>query len=75
MRTELEVMETTEERRERLLEQRREMRMMRALAKKCCMWLSGAAFVMVLFACGADMEKEAIWTGVIGFLSALYGLV
>lgn len=69
------LVETTEERRERLLEQRREIKQMRILAKKGCMWISGAAFVMVMFACGADMEREAIWTGVIGFLSALYGLV
>ena len=69
------LVETTEERRERLLEQRREMKMMHALAKKGCMWISGAAFAMVMFACGAGMEREAIWTGVIGLLSAAYGLL
>ena len=75
MRNNLAVVETTEERFERLREQRREIKQMRALAKKCCMWVSGAAFILTLFACGADMETEAIVTGVIGAAASAYGLL
>ena len=75
MRNGLEILETTDERFERLREQRREIKQMRTLAKKCCMWVSGAAFIMTLFACGADMETEAIVTGVVGAAASAYGLL
>ena len=69
----LRAQETTEERGARLYDERRARKAMRRTAKALCMWLGGAMFVASMFACGADMEREALFSGAIAVAATLYG--
>lgn len=75
MRTNLAVVETTEERRERLQAQREEVAAISRILKGICLYVGGAATIMAVMACGAEMQTEAIVTGVIAALTTLYGVL
>ena len=75
MRTNLAVVETTEERRERLQAQREEMAAISRILKGVCLYVGGAATIMAVIACGAEMQTEAIVTGVIAAGTTLYGVL
>lgn len=74
MRNALAVVETTEERRERLQTQREEMAAISRILKGVCLYVGGAATIMAVIACSAEMQPEAIVTGVIAALTTLYGV-
>lgn len=67
--------EETRERQERLLEELRYREAMRRVAKCCCLWLGGAAFVFAVIAGYADMVNEAIVTGSIALGTTAYGIL
>lgn len=75
MRTNLAVVETTEERRARLQAQREEIAAISRILKGICLYVGGAATIMAVIACGAEMQPEAIVTGVIAALTTLYGVL
>ena len=75
MRTNLAVVETTEERRERLQTQREEIAAISRILKGVCLYVGGAATIMAVIACGAEMQTEAVMTGVIAALTTLYGVL
>lgn len=75
MRNALAVVETTEERRERLQAQREEIAAISRILKGVCLYVGGAATIMAVIACGAEMQTEAIVTGVIAALTTLYGVL
>lgn len=75
MRNALAVVETTEERRERLQTQREEIAAISRILKGVCLYVGGAATIMAVIACGAEMQPEAIVTGVIAALTTLYGVL
>ena len=75
MRTNLAFVETTEERRERLQAQREEMAAISRILKGVCLYVGGAATIMAVIACSAEMQPEAIATGVIAALTTLYGVL
>lgn len=75
MRTNLAVVETTEERRERLQAQREEIAAISRILKGVCLYVGGAATIMAVIACGAEMQTEAIVTGVIAAATTLYGVL
>ena len=75
MRTNLAVVETTEERRERLRAQREEIAAISRILKSVCLYVGGAATIMAVIACGAEMQTEAIVTGVIAVATTLYGVL
>lgn len=75
MRTNLAVVETTEERRERLRAQREEIAAISRILKGVCLYVGGAATIMAVIACGAEMQTEAIVTGVIAAATTLYGVL
>lgn len=57
--------EETRERQERLLEELRYQEAMRRVAKTCCVWLGGAAFVLAVIAGYAEMTDACVATGAI----------
>lgn len=67
--------EETRARQERLLEELRYREAMRRVAKTCCLWLGGAAFVFAVIAGYADMVNEAIVTGSIALGATAYGIL
>lgn len=75
MRNALAVVETTEERRERLQAQREEMAAISRILKGVCLYVGGAATIMAVMACCAEMQMEAIVTGVIAAVATLYGVL
>lgn len=75
MRTNLAVVETTEERRARLQAQREEIAAISRILKGVCLYIGGAATIMAVIACGAEMQMEAIVTGVIAAGTTLYGVL
>lgn len=75
MRTNLAFVETTEERRERLQAQREEIAAISRILKGVCLYVGGAATIMAVIACGAEMQTEAIVTGVIAAATTLYGVL
>lgn len=75
MRNALAVVETTEERRERLQAQREEMAAISRILKGVCLYVGGAATIMAVIACGAEMQVEAVVTGAIAALTTLYGVL
>lgn len=75
MRNALAVVETTEERRSRLRAQREEIAAISRILKGVCLYVGGAATIMALIACGAEMQTEAIVTGVIAAATTLYGVL
>ena len=58
----LEPEEETRERRERLMEELRYREAMRRVAKTCCVWLGGAAFVLAVIAGYAEMSGVSDYT-------------
>lgn len=75
MRTNLAVVETTEERRERLRAQQEEIAAISRILKGVCLYVGGAATIMAVIACGAEMQTEAVVTGAIAVLTTLYGVL
>lgn len=75
MRTNLAVVETTEERRERLQAQREEIAAISRILKGVCLYVGGAATIMAVIACSAEMQPEAIVAGVIAAATTLYGVL
>ena len=75
MKDELAVMDTTKNRRARLQAQREEMAAISRILKGVCLYVGGAATIMAVIACGAEMQPEAIVTGVIAALTTLYGVL
>lgn len=75
MKTNLAVVETTEERRARLRAQREEIAAISRILKGVCLYVGGAATIMAVIACGAEMQTEAIVTGVIAAGTTLYGVL
>ena len=67
--------ETTEERQERLLDELQYRKTMLRVIKSMCLWIGGAALMLSVLACGADMTNEAIVTGAIALGTTLFGLL
>lgn len=75
MRNELEIRETTEDRRERLWDELQYRKTMLRVAKGLCMWIGGAALMLSIIACGADMTNEAVVTGAIALGCTAFGVL
>ena len=73
MRTNL-VAETTEERRERLLEELEARKATLRILKGMCLWVSGAAMILSAVAWMAEMTHECVLTGLVALVALLYGL-
>lgn len=67
--------EETRERQERLLEELRYREAMRRVAKTCCVWLGGAAFVLTVIAGYAEMTDACVATGAIALGLTTYGIL
>lgn len=67
--------ETTEERRERLWDELQYRKTMLRVIKSMCLWIGGAALMLSVLACGADMTNEAVVTGAIALGTTLFGLL
>jgi len=74
MRNNLAVVETTEERRERLREELEARKATLRLVKGLCLWVSGAAMILTAMAGIADMTYECVVTGLVALVALLYGL-
>lgn len=74
MRNELEVVETTEERRERLREELEARKATLRIVKGLCLWVSGAAMILSAMAGTAEMTYECVVTGFVALVTLLYGL-
>ena len=55
MRNAFAVVETTEERRQRINEELELQRAMVRMVKRLCLWIGGAAAALAVLACGAEM--------------------
>ena len=75
MRNALEVMETSEERRQRIKEELELQLAMVRMVKRLCLWTGGAAAALAVLACGAEMVNEAVVTGAIALGTTLFGLL
>lgn len=75
MRSNLACVESAKERRARLQEQREEIAAISRILKGVCLYVGGAATIMAVIACGAEMQTEAIVTGVIAAGTTLYGVL
>lgn len=75
MRNALAVVETTEERRQRINEELEQQQAMVRMVKRLCLWIGGAAAALAVLACGAEMVNEAIATGAIALGTTLFGLL
>lgn len=67
--------ETTEERQERLRDELQYRKTMLRVIKSMCLWTGGAAAVLAVLACGAEMVNEAVVTGAIALGTTLFGLL
>ena len=67
--------ETTEERQERLWDELQYRKTMLRVIKSLCLWIGGAALMLAVLACGAEMVNEAIATGAIALGTTLFGLL
>lgn len=67
--------EETRERQEWLLEELRYREAMRRVAKTCCVWLGGAAFVLAVIAGYAKMTDACVATGAIALGLTTYGIL
>lgn len=74
MRTSLSVVETTEERRERLREELEARKATLRIVKGLCLWTSGAAMILSAMAGMAEMTYECVLTGTVALAALLYGL-
>ena len=59
----------------RLLEELRYREAMRRVAKTCCVWLGGAAFVLAVIAGYAEMTDACVATGAIALGLTTYGIL
>lgn len=75
MRNELEITETAEDRQERLWDELQYRKTMLRVIKSLCLWIGGAALMLSVLACGADMTNEAVVTGAIALGTTLFGLL
>lgn len=75
MRNELEIAEATEDRQERLWDELQYRKTMLRVIKSLCLWIGGAALMLSVLACGADMTNEAVVTGAIALGTTLFGLL
>lgn len=75
MRNALAVVETTEERRQRINEELELQRAMARMVKRLCLWTGGAAAALAVLACGADMTNEAVVTGAIALGCTTFGVL
>lgn len=67
--------ETTEERQERLRDELQYRKTMLRVIKSMCLWIGGAALMLSVLACGAEMVNEAVVTGAIALGTTLFGLL
>ena len=67
--------ETTEERQERLRDELQYRKTMLRVIKSMCLWIGGAALMLSVLACGAEMVNEATVTGAIALGTTLFGLL
>lgn len=67
--------ETTEERQERLRDELQYRKTMLRVIKSMCLWIGGAALMLSVLSCGADMTNEAIVIGAIALGTTLFGLL
>lgn len=67
--------ETTEERQERLWDELQYRKTMLRVIKSMCLWIGGAALMLSVLACGAEMVNEAVVTGAIALGTTLFGLL
>lgn len=67
--------ETTEERQEWLWDELQYRKTMLRVIKSMCLWIGGAALMLSVLACGADMTNEAVVTGAIALGTTLFGLL
>ena len=74
MRTSLSVVETTEERRERLHEELEARKATLRILKGMCLWVSGAMMILSAMAGMAEMTYECVVTGFVALVTLLYGL-
>ena len=74
MRTSLSVVETTEERRERLREALEARKATLRILKGMCLWVSGAMMILSAMAGMAEMTFECVVTGFVALVTLLYGL-
>ena len=65
--------ETTEERRERLLDEWQYRKTLRRLAKVCSLWVGGVAFAMAVIAGYAELTDAAVITGAISLGCTVFG--
>lgn len=75
MRNELEIAETAGDRRERLWDELQYRKAMLRVAKSLCMWIGGAALILSVLACGAEMTNEAVVTGAIALGCTTFGVL
>ena len=75
MRNAFAVVETTEERRQRINEELELQRAMVRMVKRLCLWIGGAAAALAVLACGAEMVNEAVVTGAIALGLTTYGIL
>lgn len=75
MRNELEITETAEDRQERLWDELQYRKTMLRVIKSLCLWIGGAALMLSVLACGADMTNEAVVTGAIALGTTLFGML
>lgn len=67
--------ETTEERQEWLWDELQYRKTMLRVIKSMCLWIGGAALMLSVLACGADMTNEAVVTGAIALGTTLFGML
>lgn len=65
--------ETTEERRERLFDERQYRKALRRVAKVCSLWVGGVAFAMAVIAGYAELTDAAVITGAISLGCTVFG--
>ena len=69
------VEETTEERRERLWDERQYRKTLRRVAKVCSLWVGGVAFSMAVIAGYAELTDAAVITGAISLGCTTFGVL
>lgn len=74
MKTSLAIVETTEERRERLREELEARKATLRIVKGLCLWVSGASMVLAAMAGIAEMTYECVLTILLALVTLLYGL-
>ena len=67
------VEETTEERRERLWDERQYRKTLRRVAKACSLWVGGVAFALAVIAGYAELTDAAVITGAISLGCTAFG--